>query len=211
MRRLCWASRMLFHLLQLAAQVGDALAHQAAIRFQLGLARALHADAHAARLAGKMGPGVGEPGQHVFELRHLHLHLGLRRPGVLGEDVQDDAAAVQDLAGDLAFQLLHLRAGEVLVEDHQVGLVPFDHVGDLAHLALAHQGGGVQRGAALHGGLHHLGARRVGQAAQLGQVLLEDLDRQVERSHAHQHGLLPGLRGGLHSHSMVPGGLWVMS
>ncbi len=90
------------HLLDLAPQLGHAGADAAAVELDLGLAGAARADARAGRdpatrLAGHRFAPAAEPRQQVFELREFDLRLALLGLGVLGEDVEDQRGAVDDL------------------------------------------------------------------------------------------------------------------
>ena len=78
----------LFHLL-------DPLADDPPVRLELALARAAGPDA--ATGPRQVRPEAGEPRQLVLELRELHLEATLVRARVLGEDVQDQPAAIDDL------------------------------------------------------------------------------------------------------------------
>ena len=72
----------------------------AAVRFQLRLTRALGADgalAAGARLALQVRPHTDKPGQQVLILGQLHLQAPLLGLGSLGENVQNQSAAVNDL------------------------------------------------------------------------------------------------------------------
>ena len=83
----------LAHVFQIFAQLLDARADVALVGLELRLARASGADA-AAETAHLLVPD-GEPGQVILILRQLDLELALARLGPLGEDVEDERAAVE--------------------------------------------------------------------------------------------------------------------
>ena len=114
------------HFFQFLLQLGNALADLAPVHFQLGFAgaaqanaaRAAGAPAAAAGLAGQVGPGAGQAGQAVFILRQFHLQHAFAGLGVLGEDIQDQRGAVDDVhVGPQAlFQLAQVARGQLVVE-----------------------------------------------------------------------------------------------
>jgi len=67
-----------------------------------------------------------------------------------GEDIEDEFAAVEDFALGGALDFADLRGGEVVVEDHHIGVVGVGPLPDFLQLALADATGGVVRPAALH-------------------------------------------------------------
>jgi hypothetical protein len=88
------------HVLQVFPELVDFAVDVPPVRLQLGFTGALGADGPAAagaRLALQMGPHACEAGQKVLVLGQLHLEPALPGPGPLGEDVQDQPAAVQHL------------------------------------------------------------------------------------------------------------------
>ena len=112
---------------ELLLERGDAVAHEAAVGLDLRFAGAFGADA--ALLLRQVRPRAGEPWQQIFELREFHLHLGLRRFCADGENLQNEAGAVDHLALEDAFEISHLHGREVVVENHDIDLVGFDQSG----------------------------------------------------------------------------------
>lgn len=97
----------------------------AAVRLQLGLAGTLGADGPLAAgtgLALQMGPHADEPRQQILILSQLHLQPALPGPGPLGEDIQDQAAAVQHLHAGHLRQHPQLGGRQVVVENHHGGV-----------------------------------------------------------------------------------------
>src|SRR5207237_980222 len=104
--------------LQLAANLHDAVANDAPVGLELGLARPPRADAAAETL--EVAPLPHEPRQEIRELGELHLELALARARALREDVEDQRGAVDHLApqrlGDVA-----LLAGRQPVAGDEAG------------------------------------------------------------------------------------------
>ena len=134
----------------------DALADDPAVGLQLALAGAAGADAAAA--CAKVGPQAREARQLVFELGELHLEAPLVGLRVLGEDVEDQPAAVDDLGVEQAFEGLLLAGRELVVrdEDREAGLAL--GVEQLLRLALADIPVGVDVAAVLPFGADDFGA-----------------------------------------------------
>ena len=107
---------------QFLFQFLDTLADHSPVRFQLGFAGSLGADASVV-LAAKVGPGSCEAGHHVLELSNLYHQAAFCRDGVLGENVQNQARTVQHLDSRQAlFQVAHLGARKVVVKNHHFGV-----------------------------------------------------------------------------------------
>src|SRR5690606_27881482 len=137
------------HTGDLPLQPGDAGLDAAPVGLQLGLTGA--AQPHAA--GGAAGPAAGlpgerlapaaQPGQEVTELRQFDLCLALPAARVLGEDVQDQGGAVDDLDPGLLLQVAQLARGQLAVADHRVRAGGGDHVAQFVELAAADVGGRV--------------------------------------------------------------------
>src|SRR5690606_5898750 len=128
--------------LELAAQLGHALADAAPVELDLGLTGAAAADADtaggpAADLPGQVAAPAAQPRQEVLQLGQLDLRLALAALGVLGEDVEDQRGAVDDLDLDDVFELTQLARGQLAVADHRVGPRGGDDVAQLGRLARA--------------------------------------------------------------------------
>ena len=96
------------------------------VDLDLGLTRAAAADADtagrsAADLAGERLAPAAQPRAQVLQLGEFDLGLALLGAGVLGEDVEDQRGAVDDLDLDDLLQLLQLAGGQLAVADHRVG------------------------------------------------------------------------------------------
>ena len=106
---------------QALAQLRDALADAPPVDLELRLARAAGADA-AAALRDRCVHCARQARQKVLELRQLDLQLALEGAGALREDVEDERAAVDDLAAERLLEVALLRGRERIVEDDDVAL-----------------------------------------------------------------------------------------
>ena len=168
------------HLSEPAPQLRDPGVDAAAVGLDLRLARAASADARAARgatasLARQVAAPAAEPLLEVLQLGQLDLGLALCALGVLREDVEDQGGAVDDLDLDPVLQVAQLRRFEFAVADDGVRPGHLDDLCDLLDLAAADVGGGVGMRAALHEGLEHLGACRLGEQFELGHRVVDVL------------------------------------
>ena len=100
-------------LLQLLADVVDALADDAAVGLDLGLAGAAE-KAEAAALPLEMGPGPDQPALLIDEMGELDLQAPFPRPRPLAEDFEDEPGAVEHLGVPRRFEiaLLHRASAD---------------------------------------------------------------------------------------------------
>ena len=128
------------HLVQFQLQLADLVGDQPPVGLDLRLAWAAH-HPEAAALALQVGPGPDQARAFVGQPGELHLQASLASPRPAGENLQDQAGAVDDLdlPGLLEVALLDRRQG--VVDDGDGGLRQFDDQPDLLDLALAEQGG----------------------------------------------------------------------
>ena len=165
-RRLRWVSRACFIALDLAAQLGHPLADAAPVGLDLGLTGTTQTHPAAAAAGAATGlprhrlTPAAQPRQHVLHLRQRHLRLALPAGGVLGEDVQDQRGAVDDLDLDRLLQRGQLRRGQFTVADDGVGAGRHDHLAEFGRLARADIGRRVGPVAALDEAFEHLRSRR---------------------------------------------------
>ena len=180
-------------LLGQAAQVALEAAHapdQApAVHLELRLARSPGADA-----AGLLGQGQAptpQARQAVAQLGQLDLGLALLGGGVLGEDVQDHRGAVDGRAAQELLQVARLGRGQLVVEDHGVGVHRVGQVAQLLGLPLTDIGGRVGTVTSLQypGGL--VGPGRVHQQRQLVEVALGLVLALGRDGHPDEDDLLP--------------------
>jgi hypothetical protein len=116
-----------------------------------------------------------QPGQPVLVLGQLDLQRTLAGVGVLGEDIEDQRGAVEDLdpVAQRPLQLPLVTGGELVVEDDHVGGSLVRPLDQLLHLAQADEGGRVDALPPLHHLAQHIDPGRVGQLGQFGQRLLD--------------------------------------
>src|SRR6478672_2451679 len=164
-------------LLELLAQLGDPGVDAATVGLDLRLTGAAATDAvtaggATAGLAREVATPAAEALLHVLKLRQLDLRLALLALRVLGEDVEDQRGAVDDLDLDLVLEVAQLAGGELPVADHGVGAGGLDDLADRLDLAAADEGRRVGRLAALEDRLEHLGAGGLGERGELGHRVL---------------------------------------
>ena len=124
------------HLLQFALQLGDALLDQAAVRFDLRLARTAH-ESEAATLAFKMGPGSHQARTLVVEMGELDLERAFLGLGAAAEDFQDEPGAVEHLGVQLLLEIALLDRRQRAIHHHQLDVEALGQRGDLLDLAFA--------------------------------------------------------------------------
>ena len=90
-------------------------------------------------------------GSKMLQLRQFDLQFAFARAGALGENIQDQRGAVEDLAAEDLFQIAALGRGKLVVEDHGIDVVVAAEGGEFVGFAGADEGGG-------DGGLDFLGA-----------------------------------------------------
>ena len=128
------------HLFKVRLQLVDLSVDVAAVGLKLRFAGALRADgalARRARLALQVRPHTDQARQQVLILRKLDLKPALFCLRPLGEDIENEAAAIEHLHAELFAQNAHLRGREVIVEDDHCRLLRLYQLADLVHLALA--------------------------------------------------------------------------
>jgi hypothetical protein len=170
-------SRVRLHVANLPAQLRDPRVDPAPVELDLGLARSARADALTAG-----DPATGLPGhrltptaqarQEILQLGQLDLRLALPRLRVLGEDVEDQRGAVDDLDLDDVLQGAPLGGRQLGVADDGVGALGDDDVAQFLGLARAQPGAGVRALAALDQTGEHRGAGRLGECGQFAQGVL---------------------------------------
>ena len=101
-----------------------------------------HAHRSSTRDLSEVAPHRSKSRCRVLELRDLDLESGLPGRGPGCEDVEDEFAPVEHLAGEILLERLDLHWRQVVVEDHDPGREGLDHVRQLIDLALAEIGPG---------------------------------------------------------------------
>ncbi len=131
-------------LFQFLADLGDALADQAAVGFDLGFARPAQ-KAEAAALALQMGPAAHQPAALIGQMGELNLKPPFARLGALAEDFQDQRRAVEHLGLPGPLQIALLDRRQLRIDDDHLGLARPRFGRDIVDLAAADQRG--RRGA----------------------------------------------------------------
>ena len=165
----------LLHTLDLTAQSRHPLTDPATVRLDLGLAgpAGAHTAATAAgtaALAGHRLTPTAQPRQHVLHLGQFHLGLALSAAGVLGEDIQDQRGAVDDLDLHHFLQCVQLRRAELAIADHRVGTGRGDDVAQLDGLTGADIGCRIGFVAPLNDALQDFRAGGLGQGGKFGKA-----------------------------------------
>jgi len=147
----------------------DAHPEQAPVGLQLLFARTAQADA--ALLALQVSPTANQPRRKVFQLGEFDLQLAFMALGAQRKDIEDQGIAVHHTALQLALKVALLNRGELVVEQHQIGLVFLAYGTDFFDLAAAGEEGriGCAPLAAHHG--QHLSASALGKQRYLVQSL----------------------------------------
>jgi len=87
----------------------------------------------------------------MLELRQLHLQFAFAGAGALGENIQNQRRAIENLALKHLFQVAALGGGKLIVKNHGIDFIIFAKGGELLGFSFADIGGG-------DGGWHFLGA-----------------------------------------------------
>jgi hypothetical protein len=180
--RLALRVALLLDLFELFLEARDAGADDALVELELRFTDAAPcttARAAAAAAAGlplEMGPGPLEARELILEQRQLDLRTRFARLGAGGEDVQDQAAAVDDprLRPHELLEVAHLRGREVVVEHDQLRLVLSRQGLDLLGFPLADVHRGIGGAALAEQGGAHVRAGAFDQLGELFEVLLGD-------------------------------------
>ena len=183
------------HLLELASQHRHLIADASAIGLDLGLARPTGADAArrttcaSACLPGERLTPAAQPRQEVLHLRQRDLGATRLAAGVLGEDVEDEPGAIDDLHLDHLLQVTQLAGAELSVADDGVGAAGDDEVPQLARLARADVRRGIRPVAPLDDAVEHQRPGRLRQGGQLPEAALRLVGRAFSPD-THEHDLL---------------------
>src|SRR6478609_3337667 len=172
------------HALDVAAELGDLRVDPAAVELDLRLTGSTRTDAlttgdAATGLTGHRLTPATQAGQEVLQLGQLDLRAALAALGVLGEDVEDQRRAVDDLHLDDVLERAPLARGELAVADDGVGPLLDDDVAQLERLALAQPRRGVGLLATLDDTLEHRRTGRLGEGRELADGVLGVLGRAV--------------------------------
>ena len=170
---------------EFALQEAHAFLHDATVGFDLALARASRADP--AAVAVEVRPHARQSRVGIFQLGEFHLQPRLGGAGVLGENVQNQLTAVEDLAEDHLFQRADLPRGQVVVEQHDVDFVLLNALGDLFRLARPDVHAHVGHLTLGDHFVDHHRARGLRQRTKLAERIVR-VSLAVGQNHAHQQG-----------------------
>ena len=184
---------MLPHLLQLAADAGDAILHAAAVGFELGFTVTPHADA--ARLPGQVTPEARQPREEMLKLREFNLELAFAGAGALGEDVENERGAVEHLAFEDFLEIAALSGGKFIVENDGIDFFAAAVGGEFVRLAAADEGAGDGRVEFLRAIPDDLSAGAGGQLLQFCEGILEIPGRAGIELKADEENSLRGFAG----------------
>lgn len=148
-------------------EAGDAVAHYAAILFELGFAFA--AERAFAALPGQVSPGAGETWERIFHAREGDLEDGFAGVGAIGEDLEDDLFAIDDAEAGEFFPVALLGGRELFVEDDDVGVGGFGLIGELLGFAAAEEKSGCGGAQVNQGAGDDLEAEVFDELLQLGE------------------------------------------
>jgi hypothetical protein len=95
----------------------------------------------------------------VLKLRQFDRQTRFVGPSSRGEDVQNQLGAIEHFDTDGFFKVPDLRGVQVIIEDHQVGVMTFDHQAKFFDFAFAKVSGVIGRRPTLNKFVNDLGAR----------------------------------------------------
>ena len=128
-------------------------------------------------------------------MRQLDLGLGIGRLGAFGEDVEDEAGAVEHLDLQLLLDVGDLLGGEVVVKYHHSYLVFLDILLYLVEFPFAHECAWVGVVEFLQEYFLGHGSGRVGEESELVEILACLGLALLDRDKSHEHCTLGGLVG----------------
>lgn len=150
---------------QLLLKEGNPVADPASVDFQLGLSGATASDS--THQTGHLAPAASQSRQQVFQLGQFDLDAPLAGLRPLGEEVEDQLGAVDDLEIGRRIDRPDLRRGQLPIEDDHIGSQLERADDDLLELALADECSGVECGTSLEDLVEDDQSTGVGQLDQL--------------------------------------------
>lgn len=140
-----------------------------------------------------MRPLAGQPRQEIFELGELNLQLAFVAARPLGEDVQDQLAAIDDSNLKRGFKITLLRGREIFIDDNQVGVSFLQRFLNFVDLAAADQSRWRDALNVLAVLFENRRTRRLGQSFELFEVEIQRR-RVTPRRQCHANEQRPFLR-----------------
>lgn len=126
-----------------------------------------------------MGPHARQAGEEVLELGEFDLELAFACARTLGEDVQNQARAVNDFRACEFFEIPGLDGREVVVKDDEVEVVLVAESSEFVSFAGANEVGGVDACTCADQLGNDLHARSGGERAQFFQAHVTRADHVV--------------------------------
>ena len=171
-RALRWVRARSTEAVEILLEPADTFEDAPAIDFELRLTRTAVADEPAARataraLLAELLSTTAQTRQAIPELGELHLHHALLAVRMLGEDVEDQRDAIDDVAREQLLEVALLRGRELVVEHHEVDVERFRELAQLFRLARTDVGGGIGSVAPLEHELDRLCACGVDEEREL--------------------------------------------
>lgn len=121
---------------QIAGDAINTLGNLSAVGFELGFTfTPAHTDT--AFLTRQVAPKPRQARQQVLKLREFDLQLAFASAGALGEDVENECGAIEDLGIENLFEVAALRGRKFVVEDDGIGVLLAAKGGEFVSLAFA--------------------------------------------------------------------------
>jgi len=165
---------------EFALEAGDALADQAAVDFELALARPAEKTKTAA-LALEMGPRSNQPGALVGERGQLNLQAALMGARPRAKNLQDQTCAVDDLCLPASFQITLLHRAQHAIDDNQTDAVTANHRADVFEGATSEQAAWPRTGNPGDLGTDHIEVYRTREADRFFQPSVDRTARDFCR------------------------------
>ena len=160
---------------ELSLELGNAGEDPATVRLELGLAGSAGADAGTE--TGHLSASPAEARKVIAEEGQLDLEGAFPARGVLGEDVEDESLAVDDVAFEDLLEVPLLSRAQVVVDDDDVDVEGGGRMGELGGFSRADEGRRVDLEAADELAAHRIGAGGVGEEGELGERSLGGVNR----------------------------------
>ena len=107
------------------------MSHHAAVFFQLRFARPAHTNT--ALQPREVTPHAAKSRKRIFQLGKLHLEASLHGFGACGKNIQNQFAAVENLALSGLFKSPDLAWSQIVVKNNHVCFVRFTFLQKLLH------------------------------------------------------------------------------
>jgi len=92
-----------------------------------------------------MRPLTGQTWLEIAQLRYFDLQLTLRRPGALGEDIEDKLGAVNHSQPEFLFEIARLHGAERIVKNGEGSTPLMRHFADIGGLTAPDESTGINR------------------------------------------------------------------